>query len=130
MRMITSETDLTVRSLRNPNYAGAMNYLRTIIENGKIIQELPEVPEERYNELLCASVTEIVRATHRRWRPTLARECIDLGARAGRVDRQWAYNGTTCARLGPGKISILFWLDNLLAASSASTISRTASNKG
>ena len=44
MRLITSEADLTVSSLRNPNNAGAVNYLRTIIENGKIIQELPKVP--------------------------------------------------------------------------------------
>ena len=34
--MITSEADLTVSSLRSPNYAGAVIYLRTIIaENGK-----------------------------------------------------------------------------------------------
>ena len=32
------------------------------------------------------------------------------------VDRQWSFNGTTCARLGQGKISVLFWLDNLLSA--------------
>ena len=37
-------------------------------------------------------------------------------AGAPRVDRQWAYNGTTCARLGSGKISVLFWLDHLLSA--------------
>ena len=37
-------------------------------------------------------------------------------ASAPRIDRQWAYNGTTCARLGPGKISVLFWLDKLLSA--------------
>ncbi len=37
-------------------------------------------------------------------------------AGAPRVDRQWAYNGTHCVRLGPGKISVLFWLDNLLSA--------------
>ena len=121
MRLITSEADLTVSSLRNPNYAGAVNYLRTIIENGKIIQELPEVPEERYDELLCAAMEQLklyeqlITAgaapsprTASIWAPELAS--------APRVDRQWAYNGTTCARLGPGKISILFWLDNLLSA--------------
>ena len=59
MRLITSEADLTVSSLRNPNYAGAVNYLRTIIDNGKIIQELPEVPEERYDELLCAAIEQL-----------------------------------------------------------------------
>ena len=45
IRLITSEVGLTISSLRKPNYVGAVNYLRTIIENGKIIQELPE--EER-----------------------------------------------------------------------------------
>ena len=53
------------------------------------------------------------------WAPELAS--------ASRVDRQCAYNGITCACLGPGKISVLFWLDNLL---SASTILKTASNNG
>ena len=98
-----------------------MNYLRTIIENGKIIQELPEVPEERYDELLCAAMEQLklyeqlITAgaapsprTASIWAPELAS--------APRVDRQWAYNGTTCARLGPGKISVLFWLDKLLSA--------------
>ena len=56
LRLITSEANLTVSSLRNPNYAGAVNNLRTIIENGKIIQKLPEVPEERYDELLRAAI--------------------------------------------------------------------------
>ena len=65
MRLITSDADLTVSSLRNPHYAGAVNYLRTIIENGKIIHVLPEVPEERYDELLCRyGATEIIRPTH------------------------------------------------------------------
>ena len=32
------------------------------------------------------------------------------------VDRQWAYNGTTCSLLGSGKVSVLFWLDHLLSA--------------
>ena len=63
MRMITSEADLTVSLLLNPDYVGAVsaavNYLPTIIENGKIIQEFPEVPEERYNELLCAAIEQL-----------------------------------------------------------------------
>ena len=37
-------------------------------------------------------------------------------ASAPRIDRQWVYNGTTCASLGPGKISVLIWLDSLLSA--------------
>ena len=62
MRLITSEADLTVSSLRKPNTAGAMNSnyrdLRTIVKpaTGKIIKELPEVPEERYYELLCTAM--------------------------------------------------------------------------
>ena len=48
-------------------------------------------------------------------------------ASAPRVDRQWAYNGTTCAGL---KISILFWLDNLLSALVGEYHYRTASKKG
>ena len=109
-----------------------VNFLRIIIENGKIIQELPEVPEERYNKLLCAAIEQLKLyeqpiaagappspGNASIWAPELAS--------APHVDRQWAYNDTTCARLGPGKISILFWLDNLL---SALIISRTASNKG
>jgi hypothetical protein len=47
--------------------------------------------------------------------PGLSLWASDL-AGATRVDRQWSFNGTTCARLGPGKISVLFWLDNLLSA--------------
>ena len=117
-RLITSETDLTVSSLRNPNYAGAVNYLRAIIENGKIIQVLPEVPEERNIELLCAAMEQLKLYAQpiaacapsspgnvSIWAPELAS--------ASRVVRPWAYNGPTCARLGPGKISVLFWLNNL-----------------
>ena len=59
----------------------------------------------------------------RRWSPAVNRECLYLGARAGfssprkgAIDRQWAYNGTTCARLGPCKISVLLWLDSLQLA--------------
>ena len=103
MRLITSEADLTVSSLRNPNYAGAVNYLRTILENGKIVQELPELPEARYNELLCAAIEQlklykqpIAAGTPPSpsnvsiWAPELAF--------APRFDRHWAHNGTTCAR--------------------------------
>ena len=35
---------------------GSVNYLRAIIENGKIFQEIPEVPEERFDELLCTAM--------------------------------------------------------------------------
>ena len=49
MRLITSEADFTISSLRNPNYAGVVNNLWTIIEpengNLKIVQVLPEVSE-------------------------------------------------------------------------------------
>ena len=45
----------SVISLRNPNYAGAVNYLKTIIENGKIILELPEVSAEQDEPLSCSA---------------------------------------------------------------------------
>ena len=38
------------------------------------------------------------------------------GAPRVQADRQWAYNGTTRASFGSGKISVLFWLDHLLSA--------------
>ena len=80
MRLITSEDDLTVSSLQNLNYAGAVNYVQTIIEHGKIIQELPEVPEQHYSELLCVAMEQLKLydpsplAPHRRQ---------GMGARAG-----------------------------------------------
>ena len=40
MRLIISEADLIVSSLRNPNYTGSVNYVCTIFKNGKIIKEL------------------------------------------------------------------------------------------
>ena len=46
MSLITSEADLTVSSLRNTNYAGSVNYLWTIIENGKITEELTQAADE------------------------------------------------------------------------------------
>ena len=121
LRLITFEADLTVSQLRNPNYEGSVNYLRIILENGKIASEIPEVPAERYDELHCAT-TEQLKLYER---PAAASSAPSQGnsslwaadiAGAPRVDRQWAYNGTTCARLGSGKISVLFWLDHLLSA--------------
>ena len=50
--LITSKADLTVTSLMNPNYAGSLNYICTIIKNDKMIKERPEVPGERYVGLL------------------------------------------------------------------------------
>ena len=122
VRLITFDADLTVSSLRNPNHAGAVNYLRTITENGKIIQVLPEVPEERCNELLCAAMeqSKLYAQPIAAGAPSSPGNASSIWApelaSAPRVDRQWAFNGTTCARLGPGKISVLFWLDNLLSA--------------
>ena len=107
--------------MRNPNYEGSVNYLRIIIENGKIATEIPEVPEARYEELFCAA-TEQLKLYER---PLTAGAPPSPGgaslwasdiAGAPRVDQKWAYNGTTCARLGSGKISVLFWLDQLLSA--------------
>ena len=40
MRLIISEADLIVSSLRNPNYTGSVNYVCTIFKNGQIIKEL------------------------------------------------------------------------------------------
>ena len=54
MRLVTSEADLTVGQLRSPNYEGSVNYLRVILDNGEIASEIPEVPAERYDALLCA----------------------------------------------------------------------------
>ena len=116
-----SQHHLAVSQLRNPNYEGSVNYLRIILENGKIASEIPEVPAERYDELHCAT-TEQLKLYER---PAAASSAPSQGnsslwaadiAGAPRVDRQWAYNGTTCARLGSGKISVLFWLDHLLSA--------------
>jgi len=41
LRLLTSEADLTVSQMRNPNYEGSVNYLRIIIENGKIATRSP-----------------------------------------------------------------------------------------
>jgi len=59
LRLITFEADLTVSQLRNPNYEGSVNYLRIILENGKIASEIPEVPAERYDELHCATTEQL-----------------------------------------------------------------------
>ena len=59
MRLVTSEADLTVSSLQNHTYVGAVSYLQIFIENGKIIQEFPEVPEESYNEVLCTAIKQL-----------------------------------------------------------------------
>ena len=64
MSLITSEADLTVSSLRNTNYAGSVNYLWTIIENGKITGELTQAAEERYDKLLCASMEQLKLCNH------------------------------------------------------------------
>ena len=98
-----------------------MNYLRTIIENGKIIQALPEVPEERHDELLCAAMEQLKLhaqpiAAGAPSSPGNASIWAPEPASAPRIDRQWAYNGATCARLGPGKIPVLFRLDKLASA--------------
>ena len=47
---------LTVSSLRNPDYAGSVNYLWTMHANGKITKGLLEAPEERHDELLGAAM--------------------------------------------------------------------------
>ena len=121
MRLVTSEADLTVSQLRSPNYEGSVNYLRVILENGEIASEIPEVPAERYDALLCAALEQLKLYE----RPSAASAAPSPGNTSlwasditgvPRVDRQWAYNGTTCARLGSGKISVLFWLDRLLSA--------------
>ena len=109
LRLITFEADLTVSQLRNPNYEGSVNYLRIILENGKIASEIPEVPAERYDELHCAT-TEQLKLYERPAATSAAPSPGNFSLRAAniagapRIDRQWAYNGTTCARLGSGKI--------------------------
>ena len=72
--------------MRNPNYEGSVNYLRIIIENGKIATEIPEVPEARYEELFCAATEQLklyerpLTGPHCR-RPTIPGRCIALGVR-------------------------------------------------
>ena len=134
-RLITSETDLTVSSLRNPNYAGAVNYLRAIIENGKIIQVLPEVPEERNIELLCAAMEQLKLYAQ----PIAACAPSSPGMSLFRRP-SWlplpasAVSGHTMAplvpALGPARSRSCFGSTTSCRPSSASTISRTASNKG
>ncbi len=59
MLLVTSEADLTVSQHRSPNYEGSVNYLRVILENGEIASEIPEVPAERYDALLCAALEQL-----------------------------------------------------------------------
>ena len=92
--------------MRNTNYAGSVNYLWTIIENGKITGELTQAAEERYDKLLCASMEQLKLCNHPLAAgappsPGNASICAPELAAAPRVNSQWAYNGITCARHCP-----------------------------
>ena len=101
-----------------------MTYIRTLLDTGDLGRAYPEVPTQSYDELRRAVAAQLTCYEHPMaasghavapQSPGLSLWASDL-AGATRVDRQWSFNGTTCARLGPGKISVLFWLDNLLSA--------------
>ena len=84
------------------------------------MKELPEVPEERFDELLCAAMEQQLKFYDRPLAacapPSPGNASLWALAAAPRVDRQWAYNGFTCARFEPDKISVLLWPDYLLLA--------------
>jgi hypothetical protein len=116
--------DLTVTQISSPVYRGAVTYIRTLLDTGDIARVYPEVPPERYAELSCVVAAHLkcyehpLAASGHAGAPPSPGPSLWASDLAGatRVDRQWAFNGTTCARLGPGKISVLFWIDNLLSA--------------
>jgi hypothetical protein len=121
VRHITNEPDLTVAALRTPNYEGTLNYLLILLDEDNLASEVPDVPRESYTALRRAATEQLKLydrplATGAPPSPGSAAVWATDIAGAPRVDRQWAYNGTHCARLGAGKISVLFWLDNLLSA--------------
>ena len=111
---ITSAADITVGSLRNPNYAGSAKYLRTTIEKGKITEELPEVPEERCDELLRRAVNAGPSAANVLWPtsssvppasvvPESARPASVSSAQHNETHLGNLYgNGQKCARIGGG----------------------------
>ena len=116
--------DLTLTQISSPAYRGAVTYIRTLLDTGNLSSAYPEVPTQSYDELRRAVAAQLTCYEHPLaasgnsvppQSPGLSLWASDL-AGATRVDRQWSFNGTTCARLGPGKISVLFWLDNLLSA--------------
>ena len=121
LRVITADEDLTVAQLRNPTYEGSVNYLCRVLENGRMDTVFPEVDPRSYDDLHCAATEQLnlyARTPAAGAAPTLGNSSLWASDLPGvpRVDRQWAYNGTTCARLGPDKISVQNWLTSLLSA--------------
>jgi len=121
LRVITADEDLTVAQLRNPTYEGSVNYLCRVLENGRMDTVFPEVDPRSYDDLHCAATEQLnlyARTPAAGAAPTLGSSSLWASDLPGvpRVDRQWAYNGTTCARLGPDKISVQNWLTSLLSA--------------
>ena len=121
LRHLTEQEDLTFDKLSSPCYEGSLTYLRLIIEDGSLAAHAPDIPVARYSELHRVVTAQLqtyqrILAAGATPSPGGAPPRASDGAGAPRIDRQWAYNGTHCARLGPGKVSILFWLDHLLFA--------------
>ena len=51
VRIVTDEQHLTGSEMASPAYAGPVIYIRTIIDSGDIVKEIPEVPPYRLAEL-------------------------------------------------------------------------------
>ena len=51
MQLLTCKSELTIRALSSPDYEGALAFICTIIDNGAIRSEFPDVPDDRYAAL-------------------------------------------------------------------------------
>ncbi len=115
-----------------------MSYVIAVIDNGRsITREFPDVPPDRYSDLLCAAdyqlsmyraaATRSAQALTSCWAPggasILATELVC-------PDKQWAFNGTACACLNDagGEAQSCFCMSPLnlpCAANWASTTPRS-----
>ena len=59
LRIVTDEQHLTASEMASPAYAGPVTYVRTIIDAGDIVTEIPEVPHHRLAELRRAAEDQL-----------------------------------------------------------------------
>ena len=121
LKLVTGDLELTIAQMSLPVYEGSVGYICAVIDSGEIATEIPDVPPECYAKLRKAAEQQL--RTYAR--PPGAGSPASPGGvsllasdlvGAPRPDKRWAFNGTTCSRLGHGKISVLFWLDSLQSA--------------
>jgi hypothetical protein len=110
VQLLTSESDLTICTLSSgsPDYEGAVAFICAILDNRAIRSEFPDVPADRYAALRLAAEQQMrlyARSTIASASPGCASLLASEIAGAVRPDKQWAFNGTCCARLArSGKV--------------------------